>query len=110
MCWLVSSLKESMRRSGLAASVAAMSFAGWGVSTASTQAPAAAQAAQKPSIPFVVADELGRADVGFNGSDINTPAIDRLAAEGTRLGQCYLPPIGTPTRSIGRANAGLIAR
>lgn len=39
----------------------------------------------KPHILFIVADDLGWKDVGFHGSDIRTPNLDKLAANGTRL-------------------------
>ena len=63
--------------------------------------PAAAALAQpsKPNILFIVADDLGWKDVGFHGSDIRTPNLDRLAAEGTRLEQFYAQPMCTPTRA-----------
>jgi len=56
-------------------------------------------AAQKPNIVYIVADDLGWRDVGFHGSDIQTPAIDKLAAGGTRLEQFYAQPMCTPTRA-----------
>lgn len=55
-------------------------------------------AAQRPNIVFIIADDLGWADVGYNGSRIRTPNIDRLAAEGVRLNQHYVMPTCTPTR------------
>lgn len=59
-----------------------------------------AQAAPpKPNILFIVADDLGWKDVGFHGSDIRTPNLDRLAAGGTRLEQFYTQPMCTPTRA-----------
>lgn len=36
----------------------------------------------QPNILYVVADDLGWADVGFHGSKIKTPNIDRLCREG----------------------------
>ena len=61
-------------------------------------APANA-AENKPNILFIVADDLGWKDVGFNGSDIKTPNIDKLAATGARLEQFYVQPMCTPTRA-----------
>ena len=60
--------------------------------------PHAAEAA-KPNIVYIVADDLGWKDVGFHGSDIKTPNIDRLAQTGARLEQFYAQPMCTPTRA-----------
>ncbi|MBL8177789.1 MAG: arylsulfatase [Bryobacterales bacterium] len=61
-------------------------------------APAVA-AASKPNVVVLLADDLGWADVGFHGSDIRTPNIDRLAREGTQLDRFYSFPVCSPTRS-----------
>jgi arylsulfatase A-like enzyme len=54
----------------------------------------------KPNIVYIVADDLGWKDVGFNGaSDIKTPNLDKLAATGARLEQFYVQPMCTPTRA-----------
>jgi arylsulfatase A-like enzyme len=61
---------------------------------------AAAHAAQQPNIIHVVADDLGWKDVGFNGcTDIKTPHLDKLAAEGAKLTGFYVQPMCTPTRA-----------
>jgi len=53
----------------------------------------------RPNIVLIVADDLGWADVGYHGSPINTPSIDRLAAEGITLERFYVTPICSPTRA-----------
>lgn len=58
-----------------------------------------AQDAPRPNILYIVADDLGWKDVGFHGSDIQTPALDALAAQGARLEQFYAQPMCTPTRA-----------
>jgi arylsulfatase B len=59
-----------------------------------------AQAAnRKPNILYIVADDLGWKDVGFHGSDIKTPTLDALAANGAKLEQFYAEPMCTPTRA-----------
>jgi len=55
--------------------------------------------AGKPNILYIVADDLGWKDVGFHGSDIKTPNLDKLAGGGTTLEQFYAQPMCTPTRA-----------
>ncbi|MFM1768377.1 MAG: Arylsulfatase [Verrucomicrobiota bacterium] len=56
--------------------------------------------APRPNIVFLMADDLGSADVGFNGGkEIRTPNLDRLAASGARLAQFYVQPVCSPTRA-----------
>src|SRR5215831_19405249 len=66
------------------------------VTNAAASAPGTAD---RPNIVYILADDLGWKDVGFHGSDIKTPNIDRLAAEGARLEQFYAQPMCTPTRA-----------
>src|SRR6058998_1279093 len=50
----------------------------------------AVSAPQKPNIIFILADDLGYGDLGcFGQKVIQTPNIDRLAAEGMRFTQVY---------------------
>ena len=53
----------------------------------------------QPNIVLIVADDLGWNDVGFHGSDIQTPNLDRLASEGMELIRFYTAPVCSPTRA-----------
>jgi hypothetical protein len=59
----------------------------------------AAMADAKPNIIFILADDLGWKDVGYHGSDIGTPNLDKLAQTGARLEQFYSQQICTPSRA-----------
>jgi arylsulfatase A-like enzyme len=56
----------------------------------------------KPNIIFIMADDLGYADLGCYGQKkIKTPNIARLAKEGTRFTQCYAgSTVCAPSRSV----------
>lgn len=60
------------------------------------------QAAEKPNIVFIMADDLGYAELGCYGqTKINTPHIDRLAADGLRFTQAYAGShVCQPSRSV----------
>ncbi|MGI9294319.1 MAG: arylsulfatase B [Pseudomonadales bacterium] len=53
----------------------------------------------RPNVVILLADDLGWSDVGFHGSNIETPGIDRIASEGVQLNRFYSTPICTPTRA-----------
>ncbi|NOU61296.1 arylsulfatase [Marinifilum caeruleilacunae] len=56
----------------------------------------------KPNVIFIMADDLGYSDLGCYGQKlIQTPNIDRLAAEGMRFTQCYSgASVCAPSRSV----------
>ena len=54
---------------------------------------------ERPNIVIILADDLGWADVGYHGSDIETPNIDRIAIEGVKLNRFYATPFCSPTRA-----------
>jgi len=56
--------------------------------------------AQRPNILLILADDLGFSDLGAFGSEIATPHIDRLAAEGMRLTNFHATATCSPTRSM----------
>ena len=79
-----------------AAAIALIPFANAQTSKLETAEPTA----RKPNILYIVADDLGWKDVGFNGAtDIKTPNIDKLAATGAKFTQFYVQPMCTPTRA-----------
>jgi len=53
---------------------------------------------KKPNILIIIPDDLGWSDVGYHGSEIKTPNIDKLAKTGVKLEQHYVMPTCTPTR------------
>ncbi len=53
----------------------------------------------KPNIVFIIADDLGWADVAFHGGNAPTPNLDRLKREGVELTQHYVAPVCSPTRT-----------
>lgn len=55
----------------------------------------------RPNIIVILCDDLGYADVGFNGSkDITTPELDKLASSGTIFSSAYVThPFCGPSRA-----------
>ena len=53
----------------------------------------------RPDIVIILADDLGNADLGYRGSDIKTPNIDKLANEGVPADVIYGMPVCTPARA-----------
>ncbi|MFK7851089.1 MAG: arylsulfatase [Akkermansiaceae bacterium] len=47
------------------------------------------QAAEKPNVLVILTDDLGYSDLGCYGGEIETPNLDRLAANGLRFSQFY---------------------
>lgn len=65
-------------------------FIGSGLATA---------APSKPNIVFILSDDQGWADVGWNGNEIQTPNLNKIAAAGAKLDQFYVLPVCSPTRA-----------
>ena len=57
------------------------------------------QAANRPNILYIVADDLGYSDLGCYGGEIGTPTLDKLAANGLRLTQFYNTGRCCPSRA-----------
>jgi arylsulfatase A-like enzyme len=63
--------------------------------------PAGAQPARRPNVVVILADDLGYADVGFQGCrDYATPHLDSLVRQGVRCTNGYVShPFCSPTRA-----------
>ncbi len=53
----------------------------------------------RPNIIFMIADDLGWADVEFHGGNVPTPNLNKLLSEGVELRQHYVAPVCSPTRT-----------
>ncbi|HRA34554.1 MAG TPA: arylsulfatase [Acidimicrobiales bacterium] len=72
--------------------------------------------ASAPNVVVVLVDDLGFADLGCYGSEIPTPNLDRLAADGVQFTNFHVTPMCSPTRAAlltgvnpHRAGAGHVA-
>ncbi|MFC4991609.1 arylsulfatase [Rubritalea tangerina] len=61
--------------------------------------PLHANSEQKPNIILIMLDDMGYSDLGCYGGEIETPNIDKLAANGTRFSQFYNAGRCCPTRA-----------
>lgn len=56
-------------------------------------------AAEKPNVVVILSDDMGYSDLGCYGGEINTPNLDKLAADGLRFTQFYNTARCCPTRA-----------
>ncbi|HEX73039.1 MAG TPA: arylsulfatase [Candidatus Hydrogenedentes bacterium] len=61
--------------------------------------PAPHSTGKAPNIVVILADDMGFSDIGCYGAEINTPHLDRLAANGLRFTQAYSAARCCPTRA-----------
>jgi len=84
---------RTTRREFLAGAGAAMAFMG-GCATVSKE-----RRAMRPNIMIIMADDMGFSDIGCYGGEIETPNLDRLAANGLRFTHFYNAARCCPTRA-----------
>jgi len=82
------------------AGLSAFSLAGLSPSVGASQAPAKGSR-RPPNLVFILADDLGYADLASYGSPLHeTPNLDRLAKNGIRFTNAYAAcPVCSPTRA-----------
>ncbi len=68
--------------------------------TALMTASSMAWADDRPNIVILLADDMGYADMGSFGGEIDTPNLDALAEQGVRFTQFYTHASCSPTRSV----------
>lgn len=72
--------------------VSLLLFGGFSTAAAQEKAP-------RPNVVFILADDLGFSDLGCYGGEIQTPHLDRLAANGLRYTQFYNTARCWPSRA-----------
>ncbi|MGB2863513.1 MAG: sulfatase-like hydrolase/transferase, partial [Sedimentisphaerales bacterium] len=78
---------------------AGFGLAGWAISGSAAKPKSAV--GRKPNIVFILADDLGWAELGCYGNTFNeTPNLDKLAKQGMRFTDAYAAaPVCSPYRA-----------
>lgn len=95
---LMSRLIRRFSPMSLAALVAINPVAG--IYSEDASAAPAASKDPRPNILLIVADDMGYSDLGVFGSEIDTPNLDALAAQGRLLTSHYVSSACSPTRAM----------
>ena len=53
----------------------------------------------QPNVLVLLVDDMGWGDVGYHNSEVTTPNIDAIAAQGVELTRFYVNPTCSPTRA-----------
>lgn len=71
----------------------------WACSLFSCSTPDEPEGATRPNVLLILADDMGYSDLGCFGSEISTPNLDSLAANGLRFSRFYNGARCCPTRA-----------
>ena len=88
-------MKPTLFLASLAISMAACSTEEPVETAASMKTPA-----ERPNVLVLIADDMGYSDIGAFGGEIQTPNIDRLAAEGASFTNFHVGATCSPTRTM----------
>jgi len=72
----------------------------FGVLSSLAHAASTTQPTQPPNIVLILADDLGFSDLGSYGSEIDTPNLDGIAAQGMRFANFHTAASCAPTRAM----------
>ncbi len=72
----------------------------FGVLSSMAHAAPRTQPTQPPNIVLILADDLGYSDLGSYGSEIDTPNLDGIAAQGMRFANFHTAASCAPTRAM----------
>jgi arylsulfatase A-like enzyme len=89
-----------LRRAAAAGGITLLAACAADQSTVPGRSNAQAVDAQRPNIVYILADDLGYADLGVFGSEIPTPNLDALARGGMLLTDFYSGMSCAPTRAM----------
>ncbi|HEY4355188.1 MAG TPA: arylsulfatase [Acidobacteriaceae bacterium] len=78
---------------------AALTVAGLAAASAAASVPPPPASPKKPNIILFLADDMGYSDLGCQGSEIDTPNLDKLAKGGLQLSSFYNSPRCCPSRA-----------
>lgn len=85
---------------GLDKALACLLSASLALSTPLTVFAMAKTPAARPNVLLIVVDDMGFADLGSFGGEIDTPHLDRLALAGIRMTNFHVAPTCSTTRSM----------
>ena len=54
---------------------------------------------KRPNVIFILADDYGFNDIGYHGSEIQTPQMNKLSSDGIQLENYYVQPRDPRTKT-----------
>ena len=93
----VKSLFTRLRTNAFVASILLLNFA-IGCSSLNFNSDLVDQS--RPNVLLIVVDDMGSADIGIYGSEINTPNLDKLAQQGILFTNFHASPVCSATRAM----------
>ena len=89
-------MRVSIKKTNYSVAVALL----FGVLSSLAHAAPTTQPTQPPNIVLILADDLGYSDLGSYGSEIDTPNLDGIAAQGMRFANFHTAASCAPTRAM----------